>query len=54
MGDICTYAPWGNFVLFYKEFENINGLIPLAHIKSGLEYLAEQSGDFEIIINIEN
>lgn len=52
-GDICTYAPWGNFVVFYKNFGNTNGLVPLAHIESGLEHFTEQSGEFDIIINIE-
>lgn len=54
IGDICTYAPWGNFVVFYKDFGNTNGLVPLAHVESGLEYLAEQSGEFEITINVED
>lgn len=54
VGDICTYAPWGNFVVYYKDFGNTNGLVPLAHIESGLEYLAEQSGEFEVTINVEN
>jgi hypothetical protein len=54
VGGICTYAPWGNFVVFYKDFGNTNGLVPLARIESGLEYFAEQSGEFEITIDIEN
>ncbi len=54
VGDICTYAPWGNFVVFYKDFGNTTGLVPLAHIESGLEYLADQSGEFEVTINMEN
>jgi len=54
VGDVCTYAPWGNFVVFYKAFGNTNGLVPLAHIESGLDYFAEQSGEFEITIDIED
>ena len=29
IGDITTYAPWGNLALFYKPFSNSSGLVRL-------------------------
>jgi hypothetical protein len=51
-GDITTFAPWGNLAVFYEDFGYSNGLVPLARIESGLEFFAEQSGDFEMTINV--
>jgi hypothetical protein len=52
-GDICTYTPWGNFVVYYKDFANSTGLVPLARMVSGLEYFASQTEEFEITIEME-
>ncbi|KHT64423.1 hypothetical protein RJ45_06795 [Photobacterium gaetbulicola] len=37
IGDISYYAPWGNLVVFYKEFGYAGGLIKLGEIESGIE-----------------
>ncbi len=35
-GDIAYYAPWGNLVIFYKDFGYASGLIPLGQLDSQL------------------
>ncbi|MDV5171598.1 cyclophilin-like fold protein [Photobacterium rosenbergii] len=37
VGDISYYAPWGNLVVFYKDFGYSSGLIKLGEIDSGIE-----------------
>ncbi|WP_370589969.1 cyclophilin-like fold protein [Undibacterium sp. 14-3-2] len=37
IGDITYYAPWGNLVIFYKDFAYSEGLIKLGKIDSDLE-----------------
>ncbi|SIS03345.1 hypothetical protein SAMN05878482_1107 [Peribacillus simplex] len=49
-GDLTYYAPWGNLAIFYQDFRYSNGLIKLGKIESGIEKLANLSGDFEIVI----
>lgn len=36
-GDIAYYAPWGNLVIFYRDFGHANGLIHLGKIDAGLK-----------------
>ncbi len=36
-GDIAYYAPWGNMVVFYKDFGYASGLITLGTLDSGLD-----------------
>ena len=36
-GDIAYYAPWGNMVIFYRDFGHANGLIHLGKIDAGLK-----------------
>jgi len=38
-GDITYYSPWGNIAIFYKDFRQSSGLIPIAKIDSGIEAL---------------
>ena len=45
-GDVTVYGPWGNLAIFYEDFGNSTGLIPVGHIDSGLEVLSGQDGDF--------
>ncbi|MGY5771020.1 cyclophilin-like fold protein [Vibrio antiquarius] len=35
-GDISYYAPWGNLVIFYKDFGYASGLIKLGQIDDGI------------------
>ncbi|WP_373232730.1 cyclophilin-like fold protein [Cohnella sp.] len=54
VGDFAYFSPWGNLVLYYKDFGYSNGLIMLGKIESGMEELAEKlrnmSGDFTVKI----
>lgn len=49
-GDLCLYAPWGNLSIFYKEFRKSQGLVPLGHLNSGIDFIAEQNTDFTVRI----
>lgn len=44
IGDLCFFAPWGNLCLFYQEQGIAKGLLPLGHIES----------DWEVIANIND
>ena len=41
IGTFAYYAPWGNICLFYEDFSQSNGLIPLGTVISGAEFLTE-------------
>ena len=45
-GDVTVYGPWGNIAIFYQDFRDSAGLIPIGHIDAGLEILSGQAGDF--------
>ena len=45
-GDVTVYGPWGNISIFYEDFGDSAGLIPIGHIDAGLEILSGQAGDF--------
>ena len=50
IGDFCLYEPWGNLSIFYQDFRESNGLIPLRHIESGIEILSGMTDDFTAIL----
>ncbi|RYX99758.1 hypothetical protein EON78_02725 [bacterium] len=37
VGDIGYYAPWGNLIIYYKDFAYSSGLVKLGKIDSGIE-----------------
>ena len=45
-GDFALYAPWGNLVIYYRDFTDSPGLVPLGRVTSGLDKLAAMSGKF--------
>lgn len=50
VGDLCLYAPWGNLSIFYKDFRNSNGLIPLGHIDSGMDIISGMNENFSVLL----
>ncbi|WP_243694178.1 cyclophilin-like fold protein [Vibrio viridaestus] len=50
-GDISYYAPWGNLVVFYKDFGFANGLIHLGEINEGLERFT-RGGNLTVTIEV--
>jgi hypothetical protein len=50
VGDITYYAPWGNLAIFYRDFDYSPGLVKLGRIDSGIEELADSSGDLVITV----
>ncbi|WP_044417931.1 cyclophilin-like fold protein [Halarcobacter anaerophilus] len=47
-GTLAYYAPWGDVVMFYKDFGSAGGLYELGEIISGLEYIKNMSGIIKI------
>lgn len=40
LGDIAYYAPWGNLVVYYRDFAYSAGLVRLGRVESGLELMS--------------
>lgn len=38
-GDLSYYAPWGNLVIFLKDFKYSEGLVTIGRIESGMDVL---------------
>lgn len=36
VGDVCTYAPWGNLVFFYAPYRYVRGLIRLGRVEGSI------------------
>ncbi|WP_345974623.1 cyclophilin-like fold protein [Sulfurimonas sp. HSL3-7] len=47
-GTLAYYAPWGNVVIFYKDFGTANGLYELGHAVSGMEHIKDFSGMIKV------
>ncbi len=47
-GTLAYYAPWGDVVMFYKDFGTASGLYELGTCVSGEEYIREMSGIIKI------
>lgn len=47
-GTLAYYAPWGDVVMFYKDFGSAAGLYELGQAISGSENIPEMSGTIEI------
>lgn len=47
-GTLAYYAPWGDVVMFYKDFGGAGGLYELGHVDTGLEYIDTMSGRVRI------
>lgn len=50
-GDLAYYAPWGNMVVFYKDFGYSTGLIKLGELDAGLERFVS-GGKMKITIEL--
>ncbi|MBS6464631.1 MAG: hypothetical protein KH436_06830 [Firmicutes bacterium] len=52
-GDITMYSPWGNLAVFYRDFRQSNGLVPLGKLDDGeIDKLAAMEGTFEVVISV--
>ena len=47
-GTLAYYAPWGDVVIFYKNFGSASGLYELGHAISGSKNIPEMSGIIQI------
>lgn len=49
-GTLAYYAPWGDVVIFYKDFGTASGLYELGHAVSGMEHIKDLSGMIKVEI----
>lgn len=49
-GDLCLYAPWGNLSIFYQDFRESNGLIPLGRVENGIETIGNMNDNFSVTL----
>ncbi len=47
-GTLAYYAPWGNVVIFYKDFGSANGLYELGFVEKGESYIPNIKGYVDI------
>ncbi|HPA69685.1 MAG TPA: cyclophilin-like fold protein [Methanoregulaceae archaeon] len=47
-GTLAYYAPWGDVVMFFKDFGSASGLYELGYAVSGSEYIQGMSGTIQI------
>ncbi len=47
-GTLAYYAPWGDVVMFYKDFGTASGLYELGNAISGIKNIEKMSGTIEI------
>lgn len=47
-GTLAYYAPWGDVVMFYKDFGSASGLYELGHAISGSQNIPKMSGTIQI------
>lgn len=47
-GTLAYYAPWGDVVMFYKDFGSAGGLYELGHTISGIEHIENMSGTIKV------
>lgn len=52
VGDVTLYGPWGNLAIFYGDAGSSSGLVPMGHVKSGLELLSTMDGEFEVSVAV--
>lgn len=50
VGDFCLYAPWGNLSIFYEDFGQSSGLIPLGYIENDIETIGNMNSDFTVVL----
>lgn len=50
VGDLCLYAPWGNLSIFYQDFRESNGLIPLGRVENGIETIGSMNDNFSVTL----
>ena len=47
-GTLAYYAPWGDVVMFYKDFGSASGLYELGHATAGGEFIQGMSGTIRV------
>ena len=48
VADITLYAPWNALVFYYEDYGYNGDLIPMGHVESGMELLAEMGDSFSV------
>lgn len=47
-GTLAYYAPWGDVVMFYKDFGSASGLYDLGSVVSGKDFIKKLDGKIKI------
>ena len=50
VGTLAYYAPWGNLSVFYNDFRQSEGLIPLGHFDGGIEAFGSQTENYTVLL----
>lgn len=50
VGTLAYYQPWGNLCIFYRDFHESVGLIPLGVLEGDLSALTESTEDFTVLL----
>lgn len=50
IADVTLYAPWNTLVFYYEDYGYNDDLIPMGHVESGMELLAEMGEEFTVTI----
>ncbi len=48
IADVTLYAPWNALVFYYEDYGYNGDLIPMGHVESGMELLAEMGDSFSV------
>lgn len=50
IGTLAYYAPWGNLCIFYRDFQESAGLVPLGKIEEGMDLIQNRSGAWTALL----
>lgn len=49
-GTLAYYMPWGNLCVFYRDFRESSGLVPLGRVDGDVQILGRQTGSFTVLM----
>lgn len=52
IADVTLYAPWNTLVFYYEDYGYNDQLVPMGHVESGMELLAEMGDEFTVTMEL--
>lgn len=52
IADVTLYAPWNTLVFYYEDYGYNSDLIPIGHVESGMELLADMGEEFTVTMEL--